>query len=1113
MIRKWPVSAQAGLLILTTSLYMFLSCSDAGEEKGHNGDRSSARFELLSPDHTGVRFTNTMVSNSDVEFTYEYRFNGAGVAVGDLNNDGLDDLFFTATNLEEQLYLNKGQLRFENITEKAGIVPQPGMSSGVTMVDINCDGYLDIYVCRTGKFDDDIRANLLYINNGDLTFTESAAEYGLDDKSYSNQSTFFDMDNDGDLDMYLVNQPIEYTYANTILLFNDTNRYLVSDRLYRNNGDGSFTEITANAGVDNNAFGFNAAAGDFNDDGFWDLYVTNDYLQPDYLYINNGNGTFTESLSEYMKHCPNSSMGSVLADYNNDGFTDVFVLDMMAEDNHRQKLLRGPMDHDDFYLSASNGAYYQYMRNQLQLNNGNGTFSEIGEMAGISNTDWSWGPLVADLDNDGWKDLFVANGYRRDMTNMDYVAYFLDSLNKVGGIGVFSSMADMLNSLPETPVRNYAFRNNRDLTFTDVSMEWGFSEKTFSNGAVYADLDNDGDLEVVINNIDQNAMIYKNNTSEEDSSFIQIVLEGDGCNTKGVGSRVFLYSGEQVQLHTYFPTQGYYSSLSNMLHFGLGDAGKADSIEVIWPDNRRQVFRDVTSGSRIRANRSEARQVPFVDATGPDPIFVELIKSNGLDFIHRENDFVDFKREPLLPMKFSETGPALSTADVNRDGLTDVYIGGASGQAGVLYIQNSSGVFRKMKNVAFEADKDFEDTGCLFFDADNDGDADLYVTSGGNEWDYGTPAYQDRLYLNNGTGLFTRMVNALPRIDFSTSCVTAADVDKDGDQDLFVGGRVISWNYPLSPRSYLLLNQGGTFVDVTPQAAPDLQYPGMVCDAEWTDFNSDGLYDLVIAGQWMPVTFFRNTGSGLVKHESSSLIHTGGWWNSVAEGDFDRDGDIDYIFGNRGLNSRIKASPSEPARVYAADFDGNRTMDAVMTYYIQGTSYPIHDRDQISDQVRPLKKRFLRYRDYADATIYDVFPPEKVDSSLILEAHTFASSYVENLGNGSFKVRPLPLPAQVSAINDIIVNDWDMDGNLDVLYAGNDFSPEVVTGRYDASIGGLLRGNGDGTFTFIHNRDHGFKADGHVRKLAYINDPGRVMVIVVRNNDKLMSFKYHPPAN
>ncbi|HKR03019.1 MAG TPA: VCBS repeat-containing protein [Bacteroidia bacterium] len=1094
-------------------LFSFCSCNTPQEkEKSTEKQEAPKLFTLVSPSVTGVNFINKMVDNDEVMMTYEYRFNGCGVGVGDINNDGLPDLFFTAGNLDNKLYLNKGNMQFEDISEKAMIFKREAVSTGVCMADVNADGWLDIYVCRTGKFPPEQRANLLYINNGNQTFTERAKEYGLDDKSYSNQVAFFDCDNDGDLDMFLVNQPIDYTNANTLLLKADTQKTFVSDRLYRNNGNGTYTDVTIKAGVSSsNAFGFDVAVEDFNNDGYWDLYVTNDYLQPDYLYINNGNGTFTESLKKYMKHCPNSSMGSCIADYNNDGLPDVMIVDMMAEDNHRQKILKGSLGYDDFNIAKNNGGYYQYMRNQLQLNNGNGTFSEIGEMAGVSNTDWSWGPLFADLDNDGWKDLFIANGYRRDLTNLDFIHYYLDSINKMGGIGIFKHMYDLLNSLPESPVKNYALKNNRDLTFSKVSDEWGFTDLTYSNGAVYADLDNDGDLEIIINNTDQPAMIYKSNSRElSKNNYIQFKLKGDSKNTQRIGTTVKISTAEGEQVITYQPTQGFFSSVENRIYFGIGKDTIIQKAEIMWHGGFRQILENLPANQQVLVEKKNAQPFKKEKPVASEKLFADATQSSGIDFVHRENDFIDFKKEPLLPQKFSEPGPCLATGDVNGDKLKDFFIGGATGQAGALYIQKSNSTFSKQANPAFESDKMYEDAGATFFDADGDDDLDLYVASGGNEWDENSPEYQHRLYVNDGKGNFSRAKDTLPEIRTSSMCVAPNDFDKDGDMDLFVGGRIVPLKYPESPRSYILRNDKGKFTDVTEEICKELMYPGLVCNALWTDYNNDGYPDLIIAGQWMPVSVFKNE-NGKLKNitKGSGLDSSNGWWNYIAAGDFDHDGDMDYAVGNRGLNSRIKAKENEPACVYAKDFDNSGTLDAIMCYYIQGTSYPIHSRDMMTDQVRGLKKKFLRYRDYADATIYDVFPKAVVDSALILRAHTFASSYIENLGNGKFKITPLPLETQFSTVNSILVNDFDGDGNADLLLAGNDYSPEVETGRYDASIGIFLKSDGKGHFKNIPATLSGFFVDTYARDMKMISTQHGSLILVGNNNDRMKVIRWN----
>ncbi|HEX5001150.1 MAG TPA: FG-GAP-like repeat-containing protein [Bacteroidia bacterium] len=1097
LLVRYRIIATLAFFSLMVSLY---SCES---KRPHLKQSGNTLFTLLDSSETGIAFTNTMLHDSSVINTYEYRFNGAGVAVADINNDGLMDLFFSGTNAEPRLYLNKGNLKFEDITEKAGIKTEHGVSTGVSITDINGDGYVDFYLCRTGKYSIDQRRNKLFVNNGDLTFTEMGQAYGLDDPSYSNQAVFFDMDNDGDQDMYLVNQPIDYTYANTVMIKPDTALQFNCGKLFRNEGNGHFTDISSSAGVYRKAFGFNASVTDFNNDGYWDLYVTNDYLQPDYLYINNGNGTFTESLAKYMKHCSNSSMGSCIGDFNNDGLEDVFVLDMIAEDNERQKLLRGPMGYDDFYLYLKSGAYYQYMRNMLQLNNGNGTFSEIGQLAGVSNTDWSWGPILEDLDNDGNKDLFVANGYRRDLTNMDYVSYFLDSINKIGGIGIYSNMSEMFEALPETPLQNYAFRNNGDLTFTNQSDQWGLTQKTFSNGSVAADLDNDGDLEIIINNIDQPATIYKCNVTEQHKNhFLDFKLSGNKPNTLGAGADIKVYTAGKEQCEKWFPAQGYMSAKGNSLHFGMGGALKADSVYVTWQGGKVQRLYNVSSDTVIKFDEKDAT-MQNVAKQPRAQLFEDVSATSGIDFKHHESMFIDYKREPLLPQLFSEPGPAFASGDINGDGREDIFIGGAAGQSGEIYEQEPDGEFKKLSQPDLNKDKAFEDAAALFFDADGDGDLDLYVCSGSNEFAESSPNYQDRLYINEGRGNFVRNTRALPGMLTSTACVTAGDIDGDGDLDLFVGGRIIPWKYPVAPRSYILINEKGFFSDRTAAMCPELMHPGLVTTAIWSDFDNDKRADLIIAGQWMPISVYHNTGTKLIplKAETAGLEKSDGWWNCIHAADIDNDGYTDYILGNRGNNSRIKASEKEPASVTANDFDGNGTLDAIMCYYIQGKSYPVHGRDQLTDQIRPLKNTLLRYRDYAHATLNDIFPKAALDTALTLYAYTFASSYMHNNGNGTFTLRPLPTVAQFSAVNGIVTGDYDGDGILDILLAGNDYSPDVETGRYDASIGCFLKGDGKGSFTVLPVTKTGFFADGYIKGMKMISADNQRLIVVVRNND------------
>ena len=1091
------------LLLVVMSL---AACKQTKKEQTESVVKTDPLFTLLSPEQTGITFTNQILDNDELVLTHEYIYNGSGVAIGDINNDGLPDLFFTAVNLNNRLYLNKGHMQFEDISVKAGILPRQALSTGVTMVDVNQDGFLDIYVCRAGKFAPEKRANLLYINNGNLTFTEKAKEYGLADQSSSNQATFFDYDNDGDLDMYLVNSPLDYSTATTVLFKPDLERENVSDRLYRNNGDHTFTDVTMKAGVDNKAFGFNAAVIDINHDGWQDLYVTNDFLMPDFLYVNNHNGTFTESLSKYFKHTSNSSMGSQVADFNNDGLMDVFTLDMLAEDNFRQKMLRGPMGFDDFSLASTYGYGYQYMRNNLQLNNGNGTFSEIGQLAGVSNTDWSWTPLFEDFDNDGWSDLFVANGYRKDLTNLDYSRYFLDSINKHGGIGQFKHIYDLLNAVPSTPLRHYIYKNNRDLTFTDKSVEWGLTEISYANGTASADLDNDGDLDLVVNNIDKAASVFENNARKQNANhYIQFRFRGDEKNPFGVDACVKIMQGDSIQCKIFNPTNGYYSGVENRIHFGLGNATVVEKVLVTWPDGSTESLQNVKADQLVVVDRKNA--VAAVKSTGPaqaPALFTDISRLSGAAFTHQENNFIDFKREPLLPQMFSRTGPCIATGDLNGDGKDDFFIGGATGFGGAIYFQDHNGKFIRQNSAALEKDKKYEDTGAVLFDADGDGDADLYVVSGGNEFDSDSPQYQDRLYLNNGKGILVRDEDALPEMFTSGSCVTAGDYDGDGDPDLFVGGRIIPGKYPLAPRSYILNNNKGKFTDVTASVCRELLNPGLVCAALWTDYNGDKKVDLIVTGQWMKISLFKNENGVLVPStENAGLENSDGWWNCIAAGDFDHDGDLDYAVGNLGLNSRIKATEKEPACVYASDFDGNGSLDAIMCYYIQGTSYPIHSRDMMIDQMRPLRKKFLRYQPYATATIYDVFTKEQVDTAKVLFSKTFSTSYIENLGNGKFKLKALPLRTQFAPVNAIVSDDFDGDGNPDLVMVGNSYETEVETGRYDASIGDFLKGDGKGNFIPVPVTQSGFFNDKNARSMKEVTLNGKKVLLIGNNNDAM----------
>lgn len=1085
--------------LIVTALFFVTACHSSNK-------KTTPLFTTVPNDKSGIYFSNNIVETPQINIiSYEDMYNGSGVAVGDINNDGLPDLFFTATHEDQKLYLNKGHLQFEDITQTAGVSNTVGFRMGCVMVDVNADGWLDIYVCRTGKFPADERRNLLYINNHNNTFTESAKAYGLDDASYSNQSAWLDFDKDGDLDCYIMNRPPEFKFEMNMMYGKDTARQYVSDRLYRNDGNNHFTDVTMKAGVDNYAFGLAVSVCDFNNDTWPDVYVSNDYIKPDYLYINNHDGTFTESMKQYMKHNSNFTMGTDVEDYNNDGLMDMVTLDMVAEDNHRQKILRGPMTYDHFDITVKLGYYYQYMHNMLQLNNGNGSFSEIAYLAGVAQTDWSWCPLMQDFDNDGWKDLYITNGYRRDITNMDYMKYTLDSLQKAEHV-TSTDIKNLIDHLPSQKVVNYMFQNNHHLGFTKVNDDWGLTNSSWSNGAVYADLDNDGDLDIVISNIDQMATLLENHSNEmADHNYLQFVLKGDNKNPFGIGATVKLITDSGLQVQQFNPTKGYYSGTENHLQFGLGKLHEAKTVTVIWPNGKQQTLNTVSANQKIILDIKDAVDVTENKTVGQQKIFTDVTAVSQINFVHHENDdFIDFKREPLLPNKFSTEGPCLAAGDVNGDGLQDFFVGAGKGQSSTIYLQTKDGHFSVAQTISRTLPG--EDGGACFFDADGDHDLDLYVSSGGYEFDDGAQNYLHHLFINDGHAHFTLSNNLIPNVTTNASCVVAADMDGDGDNDLFVGGGVTPGKYPYNQRSYILKNDGGHFSDVTESVCKELMHPGIVTAAQWADVDGDHKPDLIIAGMWMPVTVFKNNGTSFtIINANSGLENSNGWWNCLSAIDMDGDGDIDFVAGNLGLNTKYKSSITQPCEVFANDFDKNGSTDAVMCYYIQGKSYPTHGRDMLLDQVRELRKKFLRYSEYADATLQDIFTQSKIDSSYHLSAYNMASSFIENLGGGKFKITALPLLAQVSPVYGIACDDFNGDGLQDILLAGNQYETEVETGRYDAGIGLLLTGNGKNIFTPMPVTQSGFYTPLNVHSMLMLNNH---FVIVGNNNDALQAMEW-----
>ncbi|MGX1929756.1 VCBS repeat-containing protein [Flagellimonas sp. 2504JD4-2] len=1049
-----------------------------------------------------IHFINEIPENSAMNsMVYEYFYNGGGVAIGDIDNDGLPDIYFTANLKGNKLYKNLGDFKFQDITTKANVGSTFGWTTGVTMADVNADGWLDIYVCKSGKGKEANRKNLLYINNQNGTFTEKAFEYGLDFSGYSTQASFFDYDKDGDLDMFLLNHNVNPINTNNPENFKNEQNELVGDCLFRND-NGKFTNVSKQAGIIQNSLGFGlgVSIGDIDQNGWPDIYVGNDYIEQDYLYVNNGDGTFTEKLKYATKHTSNFSMGTDIADINNDSFPDIMSLDMVAEDNYGIKTSMSGMNPQAFNHAVDNGFHYQYMYNALQLNTGNGHFSEIGQMANISSTDWSWAPLLADFDNDGFKDLFVTNGLKRDFRNNDFKKYKLERLKQAqeSGEKISRVIEELVQKTPQRKTQNYLFRNNGDLTYSKTSAAWGLKNPSFSNGAAYADLDNDGDLDLVINNIDEKATILQNNSHQ---NFIQIRFKGDKLNPYGVGATVSIETENGKQYIENYPTRGYQSAVEAMVHFGLSDLNQIEKIVVRWPDGKVQSLADVQSNQRITLNYQDANPSHSTKSS-EETICSDITLKAAINHKHEENGHDDFAAESLLPHKMSQFGPALAVADINGDGLEDFFVGGAKGFPAALYLQNNDSTFALTDNETWVLDKEHEDIDAIFFDADNDGDMDLYVVSGGNEWASGHRQYQDRVYINDG-GKFKKEIHRLPKMALSGSCVKPFDFDQDGDLDLFVGTRQQPQKYPYSQTSLLLENNKGVFKDVTMEKAPDLANVGMVTDALWSDFDSDGQTDLILVGEWMKIALYKNN-HGKLESNPSILSNTEGWWNSISSADFDGDGDMDYVVGNLGLNYKYTASAKAPFEVYSTDFDDNGTNDIVLGYYNQGSLFPLRGRECSSQQMPFIKEKFPSYHSFGSANLVEVYGKEKLEQALHLQSKTFASVYLENLGASKFNVHQLPNEAQFSSINAIQIDDFDNDGLQDILVAGNLYQSEVETPRNDASIGLLLKGKGNSTFEPLPHKKSGVFLNSDVKKMRSIalvnNNKG---ILVASNNDSL----------
>ena len=1102
------------------SLLFFLSCTISNKREQPNFGEEKL-FTLLNHNETGVDFKNPVKEDrKNNHLTNDMLISGAGVAVGDINQDGLPDLFFTGNQVQDRLYLNKGNMKFEDITRKAGIKKESIWSSGATMADVDQDGDLDIYVCKYVYGKEQQSENLLYINQGDLTFAEKAREFGLADRGFAVQATFFDFDMDGLLDLYLVNQPPSTgnRRGNKITLTRFKS-LLYTDKIFKNTGDGHFYDVTDWTETRNLSFGLSATMGDFNNDGLPDLYVANDYEKPDYLYMNQGRGKFANTINRSMKHISNFSMGTDVADFDNDGYLDIVCVDMVPEDHKRIKTNMGGMRPEAFWDIVKKGWHYQYMFNTLQRNNGDGVFSELAQIAGISNTDWSWAPLFADFDNDGWKDLFITNGVKRAMRNSDLDAKYskmLDSLEivaKAQGKEVYE-IIDLMQFVEMAPVEklvNYIFKNNGDLTFSKKMKEWGMDVPTLSYGSAYADLDLDGDVDLIVNNTDDYAFIYRNNAREKGlGNYLNFsILDKKGMPAYGARVRLFK-DGKFWQMAELTNARGYKSKSEDVLHFGLGKEVVVEKVEITWTYGEQLILKNVKANQLLTPNISKARVAASIEKEEDSKVFFDVSRALKVNYRHRENAFDDYKKQVLLPHKMSNFGPGLATTDVNADGLDDFYVGGAAGFPGALFLQKKDKTFQRASVETWEKDKRHEDLGASFFDADADGDLDLYVVSGGNEFEGNAPELQDRLYRNDGIGNFRRAPESLPEMRSSGSCVVPADFDGDGDVDLFVGGRLVPGKWPLPAKSYLLRNENGKFKDVTRKLAPQLLEAGLVTAATWSDFNGDGDMDLAIVGEWMPLLLLENKGNHFENvTEKAGLAKTTGWYYSILSADFDKDGDLDFVAGNLGLNYKYKASQQEPFEVFASDFDNNGQLDIVLSYYEQGELFPVRGRSCSSDQIPLLAKKFPSFESFGEANVEDMYG-KGLQQALNYKAYTFASSYFENLGDGTFAVRPFPNEAQLSSVNSILTEDFNDDGNLDLLISGNLFPSEIETPRNDAGMGLFLTGDGKGNFTPVRTVESGFFAPYDAKDMKLLKAGGRKVILVANNQYFLQAIEFRP---